>query len=113
MHWQQKQVKYADEYASVYDNRVLVLEGIEKEASSSAESMAWQGPATDNYPSAPSEIRIAEFLPLVNSEYQRYLPQKVKSSERTEVEKRFIDRGQSGEAQGNDSRAKKKHPPGC
>ena len=65
-----------DTFSKVYDNRVLVLEDIEKEeVSSSAATMAAETAAV-NHPSTSSEISISELYELVNSEYAKDLPQK-------------------------------------
>ena len=60
-------------YARAYDNRVLVLDGIEKETSGSAglatdEAVGRSGPEV-------STVNVADLYSLVNSEYQKYLPQ--------------------------------------
>ena len=64
-------------YASAYDGRVLELESIEKEeVSSSAMPTLAESSAQGDYPSTSSNIRVADLYDLVNSEYQKYLPQK-------------------------------------
>ena len=64
-------------YASAYDGRVLELESIEKEeASSSVLTGTEINSVQGRYPSASSSIRVADLYDLVNSEYQKYLPQK-------------------------------------
>ena len=64
-------------YASAYDGRVLELESIEKEeASSSALTSTELDSVRGEHPSASSDIRLADLYDLVNSEYQKYLPQK-------------------------------------
>lgn len=60
-------------YANVYDGKVLVLEDIEKETSSSAASPSANA-ELDNHPSA-SEISVAELLNLVKGEDTKYIPQ--------------------------------------
>lgn len=96
--------KYFDEngvqnpYASVYDNRVLVVEGVEQsgavdlsegikkeETSSSAAAIAQNDfsdvPATANHPSVSSYKKIADLYDLVNEKYQKYLPPRDDASE--------------------------------
>lgn len=68
-----------DDYASVYDGKVLVVEEIKKEASSSALSGDQENLNPGEYPSA-SEISIEDLMGLVNSEYQKYLPKKETSN---------------------------------
>ena len=64
-------------YASAYDGRVLELESIEKEeASSSVLTGTEINSVQGRYPSTSSNIRVADLYDLVNSEYQKYLPQK-------------------------------------
>lgn len=64
-----------EQYASVYDNRVLVVEGIEKEgpSSSAASDAAY---TADYHPSGSSEISVEDLMGIVNKDYQKYLPQK-------------------------------------
>ena len=62
-------------FAGVYDGKVLVLEGIEKEGpSSSATTDTTQGAAV-NYPSGPSELSVKDLLALVKGDAARYVPQ--------------------------------------
>ena len=64
-------------YASAYDGRVLELESIEKEEVSSSALPTLVAEATQGeHPSTSSYIRVADLYDLVNSEYQKYLPQK-------------------------------------
>ena len=61
-------------FASVYDGKVLVLEGIEKEGpSSSAITDAAQNAAV-NYPSSPSAISVKDLLSLVKGDAEKYIP---------------------------------------
>lgn len=63
-----------DPYAYAYDERVLALESIEKEEpSSSATANTEQNPPL-SHPSSSSTIRVQDLLRLVNSEYQKYVP---------------------------------------
>ena len=62
-----------DTYAPIYDGKVLVLEGIEKETSSSAASSTQENPAPDNHPSV-SAISVKDLLGLVKGEDQKYIP---------------------------------------
>ena len=63
-----------DPYAYAYDERVLALESIEKEEpSSSATANTEQSPPL-SHPSSSSTIRVQDLLRLVNSEYQKYVP---------------------------------------
>lgn len=63
-----------DPYAYAYDERVLALESIEKEElSSSATANTVQSPPL-SHPSSSSTIRVQDLLRLVNSEYQKYVP---------------------------------------
>ena len=59
-------------YAIVYDGKVLVLEGIEKETSSSAASSTQGNPAPDNHPSV-STYSVKDLLDLVKGEDQKYI----------------------------------------
>lgn len=62
-------------YASVYDGKVLVLEGIEKEeVSSSAPSTALDSSAADKYPSTSSAISVKDLLGLVKGDAKKYVP---------------------------------------
>ena len=64
-----------DPYAYAYDERVLALESIEKEElSSSATANTVQSPPL-SHPSSSSTIRVQDLLRLVNSEYQKYVPE--------------------------------------
>ncbi len=64
-----------DPYASAYDSRVLELESIEKEeTSSSAMPTLAENTAQGDYPSVSSTIRVADLYNLVNTEYRKYLP---------------------------------------
>lgn len=92
-----KENGYSDEYASVYDGKVLVLEGIEKEASSSALATDKENFAGDKYPLAPSEIRITDFLPLVNSEYQKYLPKNENGGSKNDRDSEYLAAVNSGD----------------
>lgn len=60
-------------YARAYDNRVLVLDGIEKETSGSVGLTADEA-AIASDPEV-STINVADLYRLVNSEYRKYLPQ--------------------------------------
>lgn len=63
-----------DPYAYAYDERVLALESIEKEEpSSSATANTEQSPPL-GHPSSSSFIRVQDLLRLVNSEFQKYVP---------------------------------------
>lgn len=63
-----------DPYAYAYDERVPALESIEKEEpSSSATANTEQSPPL-SHPSSSSTIRVQDLLHLVNSEYQKYVP---------------------------------------
>lgn len=64
------------EFASAYDNRVLVLESIEKESTSSSAASSNAFAQPDNYPSVLPTISVAELYNLVNDEYKKYLPAK-------------------------------------
>ena len=68
----------ADTYAPIYDGKVLVLEGIEKETSSSAASPSANA-KLDNHPSV-STISVKELLDLVKGEDQKYIPQPKKTA---------------------------------
>ena len=58
----------------MYDNRVLLVEDIEKEgASSSAASNPANNTEANYHPSVPSAISKG-LVGLVNGEYQKYLP---------------------------------------
>ena len=64
-------------YAGAYDGRVPELESIEKEEVSSSALPTLVAEATQGeHPSTSSNIRVADLYDLVNSEYQKYLPQK-------------------------------------
>lgn len=68
-------------YSSVYDSRVLVLDEIKKEETSSSVLAATTLSAVaDRYPSVPSKISIRELIGLVNAEYKKYLPQRGEES---------------------------------
>ena len=58
---------------------VLVLEGIEKETSSSAASSTQEKPAPDNHPSV-SIISVKDLLDLVKGKDVQYIPQREKSN---------------------------------
>ena len=60
-------------FATEYDGRVLVVEGIEKEPSSSALPDRGNN-LPEQHPSGSSTISIRELYGLVNKEYQKYLP---------------------------------------
>jgi|GEM_PF-1035110 len=62
-------------YASVYDGKVLVLEGIEKEGPSSSAITGAAPGAAVNYPSGPSEISVKDLLALVKGDAIKYIPQ--------------------------------------
>ena len=62
-------------YATLYDGKVLVLEGVEKETSSSAASSTQGNPAPDNHPSV-SVISVKDLLDLVKGEDIKYIPQR-------------------------------------
>ena len=63
-----------DPYAYAYDERVLLLDSIEKEApSGSATANTEQSPPL-SHPSSASAIRVQDLLSLVNGEYQKYVP---------------------------------------
>lgn len=63
-----------DPYAYAYDEKVLALESTEKEEpSSSATANTEQSPPL-SHPSSSSTIRVQDLLHLVNSEYQKYVP---------------------------------------
>ncbi len=68
-----------DTFASIYDGKVLVLEGIEKETSSSAASSTQEKPAPDNHPSV-SIISVKDLLDLVKGKDVQYIPQREKSN---------------------------------
>ena len=68
-----------DTFASIYDGKVLVLEGIEKETSSSAASSTQEKPAPDNHPSV-SIINVKDLLDLVKGKDVQYIPQREKSN---------------------------------
>ena len=69
-----------DEYAAVYDNKVLLVESIEKEdASSSALTADGKAPA-GKYPSASSVISVADLIGLVKGDAAKYLPGKARYS---------------------------------
>ncbi len=68
-------VPLGDTYASVYDGKVLVLEEIEKETSSSAASSTQEDPEPDNHPSV-SMISVKDLLDLVKGEDVKYIPQR-------------------------------------
>lgn len=62
-------------YASVYDGKVLVLEGIEKEdVSSSAPSTALDSSAAEKHPSTSSAISVKDLLGLVKGDAEKYVP---------------------------------------
>ena len=61
-------------YASTYDGKVLVLEEIEKEGSSSSASSRAET-APDRYPSNPSKISIKDLLDLVKGDARKYIPE--------------------------------------
>lgn len=74
----------ADPYAYAYDERVLALESIEKEEpSSSATANTEQSPPL-SHPSSSSTIRVQDLLRLVNSEYQKYVPEMANANINTE-----------------------------
>lgn len=87
-----------DPYSSVYDSRVLVLDEIKKEETSSSVLAATTLSAVaDRYPSVPSKISIRELIGLVNAEYKKYLPQRGEESadvnfSNTSTAKRIQDR---------------------
>lgn len=73
-----------DPYAYAYDERVLALESIEKEEpSSSATADTEQSPPL-SHPSSSSTIRVQDLLHLVNSEYQKYVPEMANANINTE-----------------------------
>lgn len=73
-----------DPYAYAYDERVLALESIEKEEpSSSATANTEQSPPL-SHPSSSSTIRVQDLLRLVNSEYQKYVPEMANANINTE-----------------------------
>ena len=82
-----EQHKENDTYATVYDGKVLVVEGIEKEASGSARASQDVNPNADTYPLA-SNISVAHLLDLVKGEDQKYIPQKAGPRASAEVDSR-------------------------
>lgn len=64
----------APQYASVYDGRVLVLEGIENEASGSAGSALLKQEDAEDYPKT-SSISVKDLLGLVKGDARKYIPQ--------------------------------------
>lgn len=74
-------------YSSVYDGRVLELESVEEIKTEAVSSSALRNSdysARSKYPSTASTISIADFLPLVNSESKKYLPEKSDNSIKTD-----------------------------
>ena len=69
----------SDPYASAYAGKVLVLEEIKKEEASSSASSTTEKSIADQYPSASSDISVRDLLALVNTEYQKYVPQERQS----------------------------------
>lgn len=70
----------ASEYSAVYDNKVLVVESIEKEDASSSALTADELTSAGKYPSASSKISIADLLSLVKGDAAKYLPGKARYS---------------------------------
>ena len=73
-------------YSSMYDGRVLELESVEEiktEAASSSAPRNSDFSARSKYPSTASTISIADFLPLVNREFEKYLPKSEENSGKT------------------------------
>lgn len=73
-------------YSSMYDGRVLELESVEEiktEAVSSSAPRNSDFSARSKYPSTASTISIADFLPLVNREFEKYLPKSEENSGKT------------------------------
>ena len=70
-----KRLETGGTYATLYDGKVLVLEGVEKETSSSAASSTQGNPAPDNHPSV-SVISVKDLLDLVKGEDTKYIPQR-------------------------------------
>ena len=66
-------IDFGDTYATLYDGKVLVLESVEKETSSSAPSPPVDT-GLDKHPSV-SEISIKDLLNLVKGEDAKYIPQ--------------------------------------
>lgn len=74
-------------YSSVYDGRILELESVEEIKTEAVSSSALRNSdysARSKYPSTASTISIADFLPLVNSESKKYLPEKSDNSIKTD-----------------------------
>ena len=63
-----------DTYAPIYDGKVLVLEDVEKETSSSAPSSTRNESEPDKHPSV-STISVKDLLNLVKGEDTKYIPQ--------------------------------------
>ena len=61
-------------YASVYDGKVLVLEGIEKESPSSSAATDATAKAAVYHPSGLSEISVKDLLALVKGDALKYVP---------------------------------------
>ena len=74
-------------YSSMYDGHVPELEAVEEiktEAASSSAPRNSDFSAPSKYPSTASTISIADFLPLVNREFEKYLPKSEESSGKSE-----------------------------
>ena len=82
-----KQNGVENPYSSMYDGRVLELESVEEirkeAASSSAYAFDEKNSSLRIYPSTASTISIADFLPLVNREFEKYLPKPEENSGKT------------------------------
>lgn len=88
-----------DPYSSVYDGHVLELESVEEiktEAVSSSVLRTTDESAYGKHPSTASTISIADFLPLVNSESKKYLPEKSDNSGYSSSEKKSVSDSQYG-----------------
>lgn len=68
-------IQEGDAYAPIYDGKVLVLEDIEKETSSSAPSSTRNNSEPDKHPSV-STISVKDLLDLVKGEDTKYIPQR-------------------------------------
>lgn len=74
-------------YLSMYDGHVPELESVEEiktEAVSSSAPRNSDFSARSKYPSTASTISIADFLPLVNRKFEKYLPKSKESSGKSE-----------------------------
>ena len=68
-------LREGDTYAPIYDGKVLVLEDVEKETSSSAPSSTRNKSEPDKHPSV-STISVKDLLDLVKGEDAKYIPQR-------------------------------------